>query len=941
MSDSPPTGIYNDGFIAELYESYRRDPSTVDESWRQYFRTAERLVNVGGAPIAAPPPVARPAAGVAPDVTYAGDVTYLRRVAGAAALIEAIRIYGHFAVQLDPLGAAPTGAAELTPAFYGITADDLALVPAPALGFDMGTAADVAARLRELYTGRIGFEFEHLQNEDERRWFRAVIEQDGLRRHLTPEEKRGLLERLTEVDGFERYIHKTYVNVKRFSIEGTDALVPMLDVALGEAAANGTREVVFGMAHRGRINVLAHILGKPYGSIFDEFDGKHADLAESETGDVKYHLGFESERLFDDGRRIALTLVPNPSHLEVVDPVLIGLARAKQQAQARAGGERDECAVLPIVVHGDASFPGEGVLAETFNFSRLRGFRVGGTIHIIVNNQVGFTTYPADGRTTYYASDLAKGFEVPIVHVNADDPEACIAAVRLASDYRQRFGKDFLIDLVGYRRWGHNEGDEPSYTQPTLYAAIRSHPTVRQILAEQLVKDGIVTDDEVERMERAVMTRLDEAHATRHSAPDEERAGEAEDRPARDDGAERPDATAVRADLLIALNERMLTWPPDFHVHPRLAKQLERRRDGVGSSGGIDWGHAEALAFASLLAEGIDVRLSGQDVERGTFSHRHAVLNDVENGSTYTPLQHLPNATGRFEIYNSPLTEMGILGFEYGYSTAAPGALVLWEAQFGDFANMAQPIIDQFIAADTVKWGQDSSVVLLLPHGYEGQGPEHSSARLERFLQLCAEGNIRVAYPTSPAQYFHILRRQAREPLRRPLVLMQPKSMLRLSAAASRLTELSDGRFLPVIDDPAISVREEVTRLVLCTGKLYYELVAGEKPKHLAVVRVEELYPWPHDEVSRVVDAYPNVVEIVWAQEEPKNMGSWSYVAPRLRASAGNALIIRYVGRPERASPAEGSAQAHQAEQTRIVADVLAAPNIPGFRPPRVGAGRG
>jgi 2-oxoglutarate dehydrogenase E1 component len=539
-----------------------------------------------------------------------------------------------------------------------------------------------------------------------------------------------------------------------------------------------------------------------------------------------------------------------------------------------------------------------------------------------------------DGRSTYYASDLAKGFEVPIVHVNADDPEACLAAMRLAVAYRRRFAKDFLIDLVGYRRWGHNEGDEPSFTQPNLYAAIRAHPSARQLLAERLLRDGVIADGDLAAMEREVMEQFAAAHANRQPATESEDSGQ----PAA--GMPAPE-TGMKRDVLTALNERTLSWPSDFHVHPRLARQLERRREALASQDpAIDWGHAETLAFASLLTEGIDVRVSGQDTERGTFSHRHGVLHDVERGTTYTPLQHLPNATGKFEIWNSPLTEMAVLGFEYGFSTAAPKALVAWEAQFGDFVNMAQPVIDQFIAADTVKWGQDSSVVLLLPHGYEGQGPEHSSARLERFLQLCAEGNIRVAYPTSPAQYFHILRRQAKEPLRRPLVLMQPKSMLRLPAAMSRLEELSQGSFRPLIDDPNVASREDVTRLVFCTGKLYYELVAGEKPPHLAVVRVEELYPWPHDEVSRTVDAYPGVVEIVWAQEEPKNMGSWSYVAPRLRASAGNALIIRYVGRPERASPAEGSLQSHQAEQARIVADVLAAPNIPGLRVPRVGAGR-
>jgi 2-oxoglutarate dehydrogenase E1 component len=954
MPSDPITGVYNDGFIAELFEQYRRDPMSVDESWRQFFRFAESLARGGvpAGPEAGVEPVAEPEEEPGPAAMEervveaapaAADVGALRRVAGAAALIDAIRIYGHFAVQLDPLGSVPVGAAELAPEFHGITEADLAQVPATALGFDAGTAADVATRLRRLYTSNIGFEFDHLENDAERQWFRWVIEQEQLRRQLAPEERRTLLRRLTEVDCFERFIHRQYVNVKRFSIEGTDALVPMLDVAIHDSSLGGTREVVLAMAHRGRINVLAHILGKPYEVIFDEFDGKHADVAESETGDVKYHLGFESERAFDDGRRVRLTLLPNPSHLEVVNPVAAGLARAKQRDHALAGADQGGVSVLPVLVHGDASFPGEGVVAETFNLSALRGYRVGGTLHIIGNNQVGFTTNPSDGRSTYYASDLAKGFEVPIVHVNADDPEACIAAVRLGIAYRQRFAKDFLVDLVGYRRWGHNEGDEPSFTQPMLYAAIRAHPTPRQVLAARLVADGVMTEEEVAAAERAMIERLERAHHGRQPGPPAPESLTPADGAARVPAAAGPEAeTAVPADVLIALNERMLTWPDSLRVHPRLAKQLQRRRDAMGAQGGagIDWGHAETLAFASLLADGFDVRLTGQDTERGTFSHRHAVLHDVENGTTYTPLQHLPNSTGRFEVFNSPLTEMSVLGFEYGFSTVSPSALVLWEAQFGDFANMAQPVVDQFIAADTAKWGQDSSVVLLLPHGYEGQGPEHSSARLERFLQLCAEGNMRVAYPTTAGQYFHVLRRQAKDAVRRPLVLMQPKSMLRLAAAASRLSDLTEGAFRRVIDDPAIEHREDVTRLVFGSGKLYYELAAEGRPSHVALVRVEELYPWPHDAVSRIVDIYPNVVEIVWAQEEPKNMGAWSFVAPRLRASAGNALIIRYIGRPERASPAEGYAATHQAEQARIVADVWAAPTVPGLRPPRLGAMR-
>jgi 2-oxoglutarate dehydrogenase E1 component len=917
MTSLPITGVYNDGLVAELFERFRQDPGSVDESWRQYFQFAESLT--GQLPAA---------------TTVPADVSFLRRVAGAAALMDAIRIYGHHAVHTDPLGSVPSGAAELQPEFHGITEEDLALVPAPALGYEMGTAADVAARLRSLYQSNMGFEFDYLENENERAWFRRVIENEELPRHLSPDEQRTLLRRLTEVDALERFIARKYVNVKRFSIEGTDSLVPMLDIAIHDAAIGGAREVVMGMAHRGRINVLGHILGKPYSTIFDEFDGKHADVADSETGDVKYHLGFESERVFGD-RRVRLTLVPNPSHLEVVNPVLEGLARAKQRAYGRVYGAPDGrgASVLPILVHGDAAFPAEGVVAETFNMSALRGYGVGGTLHIIANNQVGFTTNPSDGRSTHYASDLAKGFEVPIVHVNADDPEACIAAVRLGIAYRQQFAKDFLIDLVGYRRWGHNEGDEPSFTQPTLYQAIRSHPTPRQVLAERLVRETVVTEADVSAFEQQVMEGLEAAHATRELTAEHE-ADEGRPTPTP------PGPTAVRAELLIALNERLLTWPEALHVHQRLAKQLERRREAMGEAGGIDWGHAESLAFASLLVEGVDVRLTGQDTERGTFSHRHSVLYDTEDGSSWIPLQHLPNAAARFEVWNSPLTEMAVLGFEYGFSTAHPEALVLWEAQFGDFVNMAQPIIDQFIAADTAKWGQDSSVVLLLPHGYEGQGPEHSSARLERFLQACAEGNMRVAYPTSPAQYFHILRRQARDSVRRPLVLMQPKSMLRLPAAASKLQDLTEGGFKRVIDDPGVARREDVTRLVFTTGKLYYELTAEGRPNHIAVARVEELYPWPHDEVSKTVDAYPNVVEIVWAQEEPKNMGAWSFVAPRLRASAGNALIIRYVGRPERASPAEGYYASHQAEQARIVGEAWAAPNVAGLRAPRLGAGR-
>ena len=914
MSSDPITGVFNDGYISEAYEAYRRDPSSVDESWRQFFRLAERL---GGAPAA--------------EMRSTGefDSALLGKVAAAAKLVDAIRTFGHLAVPLDPLGTPPEGTPELTPGFHGLTEEDLRKIPGTALGAATGTAADVVATLREFYSSRIGFEISHLGKVEEREWLRETIESGRLNAPLSDEEKRAVLQRLTEVDGLERFLGRAYQGYKRFSIEGGDVLVPMLDAAIESAASHGTREIDLAMAHRGRINVLAHTLGKPYATIFEEFEGKHAATnAISETGDVKYHLGARGKRRTTGGAEVEVVLIPNPSHLEVVNPVLEGVARARQVLAG--GGRRDESAVLPVCIHGDAAFPGEGVVPETFNLSGLEGFRTGGTLHIIVNNQVGFTTDPIDARSTHYASDLAKGFEVPIVHVNADDAESCLHVVRLGIEYRARFGKDFLIDVVGYRRHGHNETDEPSFTQPTLYRKIRSHPSPREVWGSRLVAEGIVTDDEVKRLDADAAANFDrlqtamksgEIHPPEHRAP---KGGEADLSGAGED-------TGVEADRLRDLNGRLLKWPATLNVNQRLAKTLARRAEALGDAGGIDWGHAEALAFASLLVDGTSVRLTGQDAERATFSHRQAVLHDAESGEIYVPLAHVADgqAHGRFEIYNSPLSETAVLGFEYGYSTAAEDTLVLWEAQYGDFVNVAQPIIDQFIAADRAKWGQDSSMVLLLPHGYEGQGPEHSSARLERFLQLCAEGNQRVAYPSTPAQYFHILRRQAALIERRPLILMQPKSLLRLPEAASRLSDLTSGKFMAVIDDPIASAgRDAITRLVFCTGKIYYDLAAKRAP-HVAIVRIEELYPWPGTQVAEIVDLYPAIEEVVWAQEEPKNQGAWSYAAPRLRVSTGNALLTRYLGRPDRASPAEGYAESHKKEQERIIAEVNAAVQHP------------
>ena len=903
------TSVFNDGIIAEQFENYRRDPSSVDESWRQYFRIAESLFasGDGGAIQHAP--------------SASTDLDTLKKVAAAATLLQAIRDYGHYAVQLDPLGAPPSGADELSEAFHGLSEDDLASIPGAALGdARFATALDNIRRKREVYSGHIGYEVWHLEANDEREWFRQAFREGVLTRDLTADEQKAMLHRLNEADGLERFLGRTYVGYKRFSVEGTDALIPMLDAVIDESGRAGAREIVIGMAHRGRLNVLTNVMGKPFELLFGEFEGRHAHADDDATGDVKYHMGYVGARAVD-GKEVRLRLVPNPSHLEVVNPVIEGVVRALQRVPGKPG-ERDELSVVPVAIHGDAAFPGEGIVAETLNISRLNGFRTGGTIHIIVNNQVGFTTDPSDARSTYYASDLAKGFEIPIFHVNGDDAQACVTAVRLACAYRATFRKDVLIDLVGYRRHGHNEGDEPTFTQPMRYALIKKHPTVPQAWANRLVAEGVITSDEAAAVEKSVADRYASIHsnfkssllATEQHAP----------WPAEPSAPAKAIQTAVPAEQLQAMNEALLRYPSDFTPHPRLAKTLERRRDAMGDNGGIDWGHAEALAFASLLTSGVSIRMSGQDVERGTFSHRHAVLNDLETGRKYAPLANLPGSQGAFTIYNSALAETAVLAFEYGFSTVATDTLTLWEAQFGDFVNVAQPIIDQFIVADRAKWGQENGLVLLLPHGYEGQGPEHSSARLERFLQLAAEDNMVVAYCSTPAQFFHLLRRQALTTERRPLICMQPKSLLRLPQAGSRLADLATGSFLSLIDDPTVTARDDVRRVVFCTGKVYYDLASSaSRSPGIAVVRIEELYPWPHEEIVKLMDGYQSAEQVVWAQEEPRNQGAWTYVQPRLRASAGAAVGVRYAGRPERASPAEGHMDAHEAEQARIVALVM------------------
>jgi 2-oxoglutarate dehydrogenase E1 component len=700
----------------------------------------------------------------------------------------------------------------------------------------------------------------------------------------------------------------------------------------------GTREVVMGMAHRGRLNVLAHILEKPYATILSEFmHPKHDDrVAASEltdegwTGDVKYHLG-ASRWHRESAAGIQLLLASNPSHLEYVNPVVEGMARAAQEDREEPGFPAQQLArALPILIHGDAAFPGEGIVAETLNLWALPGYHTGGTIHIITNNQLGFTTEAAEGRSTHFASDLAKGFEVPIIHVNADDPEACLTAARLAYGWRSRFHKDILVELVGYRRWGHNEGDEPAFTQPRLYEVIRAHPTVRALYAQKLEQDGVLAQHDAEAMVKALQERLDKAK--REAEQGHVQADVTEAAATNGHYHDFKPLPGVTEEQVTRWTDELLQRPEGFTLNSKLERLLQRYRAALGAEGGIDWGQAEALAFASILAEGIPIRLTGQDTERGTFSHRHAVLHDEQTGQRYIPLQHLSTDRAAFAIYNSPLSEAGALGFEYGYSIHASGVLVLWEAQFGDFANSGQVIIDQFIASARAKWRQEPSLTLLLPHGYEGQGPEHSSARLERYLQLAAEDNLRIANCSTSAQYFHLLRLHAAylrvDP--RPLIIMTPKSLLRHPHSASRLEDLTQGQFQPVIDDAdARQHADSVTRVVACTGKISIDLLTSPErveAEEVAIVRVESLYPVPQEELAELVAGYPNLRELVWTQEEPENMGAWAFVAPKLQALAGRGVKVSVISRPERASPAEGLVELHQAEQQRIISEALKAP---------------
>ncbi len=863
----------------------------------------------------------------------------LRAVHAASTLVSRVRSHGHLAARLDPLGSEPEGDPGLDPEGLGLTPEIQARLPATIFQMYVpgATLADALPHLRETYCGTIAYEVEHIASHRQRVWLREHIESGAFRHQLTTDERRTLLKRLVEVDALERFMHKAYLGQHQFSIEGLDMTVPMLDELIQLSAAHGGQEVVVGMAHRGRLNVLAHNLGRAYDTIFAEFEGASTleavtTIPQGGTGDVKYHHGTQGSYELPEGGTIRVNLESNPSHLEYVSPVVEGATRAAQTSRHGPHAHQDTNAAVPIVIHGDASFPAQGVVSETLNLQALDGYKVGGTVHLIMNNQVGFTTDPDDARSTRWASDLAKGFDVPIIHVNADDVPACMSAVRLAFAFRQEFGHDVLIDLIGYRRFGHNESDEPAYTQPEMYAKIKSKKRVAELWADRLVSDGVVTQEDVERQAQEVwdnLTLLHQRLKSKIAAAAEHDTGEQSTGEYQLDRSPSPEIdTAVPAARLRELGEQLLRVPDGFTVHPKLVKQLDRRRAALEDpdATGIDWAHAEALAFASLLTEGTPLRLTGQDTERGTFSQRHMVLHDAKTGQTVCPIQNLPEALAPLELHNSPLSELACLGFEYGYSQEAPETLVLWEAQFGDFVNSAQVIVDQFITSGLAKWGQTSRLTLLLPHGYEGSGPEHSSARLERFVGAAAEGNIRVASPTTPAQYFHLLRRQARIAKQRPLVVMTPKSLLRLPQAASAVADMAENtRFQPVCAEPGVR-DEQVTRLVLCTGKIYYDLVGHpQRQAHtgLAVARVELLYPFPERQILELMGRYPSLREVLWVQEEPRNMGARAHMFPRLMQIMPEEMHFGYIGRPERASPGEGYPAAHSDEQNRILTTAI------------------
>jgi len=912
------TSRWNEALLDETYQRWQENPEAVDPSWRAFFEGFELGFERSGKNGAAPAPAA--------DETQGGQPHFQTRV---DALVYAFRTMGHSIANLDPLGEAPPENPLLTLEELGFHESDLeSTVSTPFFrdGKKM-TLRALIDELRAIYCSTLGVEFMHIQNPKVRNWVRNRIEnRDEAVRH-DAKLHRELLRMLFEAESFENFLHTKYVGSKRFSLEGGEALLLILDTVLDTCDEHDVREIVMGMAHRGRLNVLANFLNKPLDLILNEFSDDYIPEHMMGSGDVKYHLGYHNTRKTPTGHAVEVFLTANPSHLEAVDPVVEGKARARQRILDDSA-ERKK--VLPLLVHGDAAFAGQGIVAEVLNMSQLPGYRTGGTLHVIVNNQIGFTTLPADARSTTYCTDVAKMIEAPIFHVNGDDPLAVITAAETAFDFRQEFGRDVVIDMVCYRRQGHNEADEPMFTQPNLYKKIKEHERLSDRFREQLLDVGNVTQEEADEMQKVARSEMDKAlkQVKEKQAAD----GNGKSQFAGSNAvfqppySHEPVNTAIDQEALDTVARALTTVPSDFKVLPKIERMLLNRRKEVHENEGpYDWSFAESLAFGSLLIEGTPVRLSGQDSRRGTFSQRHSVLYDSETRERYIPLMNVSSDQARFCVYNSLLSEAAVLGFDYGYSIDFPSMLCIWEAQFGDFANGAQVIIDQFITSAESKWARPSSLVMLLPHGYEGQGPEHSSARLERFLQLCAEDNIQVCNLTTPAQYFHALRRQVHRGYRKPLVVMTPKSLLRSDRAVSTASDFTNSHFFAVLRPEDVEKPELVTRLILCSGKVYYDLLQHREQEGLeeqtALVRVEQLYPIDTERLREAVEAFPNTKQLVWCQEEPQNMGAWTFIQPRLETLFERK--IAYAGRPAAASPATGSSALHKREQETLVKEAF------------------
>lgn len=906
----------NSGYVAELLDRYLQDPNSVDESWRAYFATRVPARRNGNGHLDLFTQAATAAIAATPLEAPAARTVLQGRV---SQLIDAYRTRGHLFANIDPLGFEREVPSELALQNFDLGEEHLDMVfsTVDMAGPKTATLREIIERLRTTYCRSIGVEYRHLESPEQRRWLEERMEATQNRLVLGAEEQLRVLSKLTDAEILEQFIHKNYVGSKRFSLEGAESLIPLMDLLVETAGASGVEEIVIGMAHRGRLNVLVNILKKNVREIFAAFDDRDAEKYLG-SGDVKYHLGYSHDHVTASGQTVHLTLAFNPSHLEWVYPVIEGRVRAKQDRRRDSTRKR----VMPLAIHGDAAFMGQGVVAETLNLANLQGYTTGGTVHIVVNNQIGFTTDPDDSRSTRYATDVSRILKAPVFHVNGEDPEAVGQVTQLAIEYRQRFGQDIVIDLYCYRRYGHNEGDEPRFTQPLMYKVVDEKPTVRQQYVEHLLALGHITREQADALAQ-------EKHAALDLALDEARAGHFEWVPTAMGGLwsgyaggldkDVPEvSTAVPREKLLELAKRAVELPESFNLHPKLARMIDTRFERLERGLPVDWGTGEMLAYASLLSEGVPIRMTGQDSRRGTFAHRHASLRDIVTGERYTPLAHMGEGFGRFEVHDSPLSEAAVLGFEYGYSLDAPDALVVWEAQFGDFANTAQVIIDQFIVSGEAKWDRLSGLVLYLPHGYEGMGPEHSSARPERFLQQCAEDNIQVCNPTTPAQLFHVLRRQILRSFRKPLVLMTPKSKLREQNAT--IDDFTSGSFQRVIGDPE-TLPKKVKKVLLCSGRVYFDLAAMRQKlgrTDIAILRLEQLYPLS-DDLKKALEPYRDGTPLVWVQDEPFNMGAWYFLSARLPSLLGDRLPLSYVSRQEHATPATGSHASHQLEQKRLL----------------------